>query len=1163
MANQQQPQKKTPAPQPVTPPIPEVLPAAGEEKRFFMVEDWVAAAMTFLISGAVFLYYMSPSITLQDSGELVTGAYNFGVPHPPGYPLWAFLGWVWRCIVQIGNPAWRICLMSVTTGAAVTGLMTLLMTRSILTVLRASPWKDDVEEKLQHWIALTVGSCVSLLFAFNRGVWLWSCVPEMRVMSVFMFFISAIFFFAWLVRPQRYGFLYATMLLYALGIANHQTVIMMALPFMVGAVAVGFQEPADSFVDRMKKLHGFWELLVAGLFAAMAGFFVMSWLRTSDLGYFSDLGVQWEKWTQQVQQWQQQVGFAQRLGEKFPPKPPMPEAVKYFLLAIGSHVLGVVTIVVLGLLRWLNWWRALILAGLFILGASFYCYMPIASATNPPMNWGYAATKQGFLHAVSRGQYEKVRIANVLGADFLIQIKLQAQALMNQFSWPVAIVGVLPLVMLVVWWKKFGRRGRSWLLFVLVAFVWTLIGLLAVINPGLEKQQQEINIKFFAPAHGFWAMLIGYGMALTLAWALAQKPRRCLTELLRLIAGVFVAVVGAGLLWVMNWLPALLVAWLKCSAAHNWDAFVGGVLTFFLGITGCVCFLAGMALFTQGCVAAWRPCVRVLSVLLLLLAIIPFKVNWAICEQRGHDFGYQFGYRMFCPGGGYPPMDKDAVLFGGTDPGRFVPTYMIFCESFAKEGTKFADPNFDPVGGAKFDRRDVYIITQNALADGTYMSYIRDHYDFSRPDPNNPSTLTDKPAWQRAVFRWGWNALDRKNTFPKEPIYIPTENDLQLAFKQYVNDVQLRRARGEPPSPDEDVEIINGQVQVRGVGGVMRINGILTKWIHERNKDKHTFYVEESYVIQWMYPYMEPFGVILKINKEPLPSREQDPELWKKIVERDTVYWDKIEDDFKARPEFKRDTDAQKTFSKLRSAVGGLYLSRKMYDEAVTAFQQAQRLCPDSPEANFRLAQLYMELNRQDDAIKTLEEYQLRDPLNAKIGEAVKQLRLMKEATERVRELEKALTQSPRDVRKFIELAETYGQVGRFDRIVVLCDNYLAQTNLPAGDILQTAQLYLRARQPDRCLLALQMGCKQHPAESTMWYAYGLVAAALRGPEEAIPALEKAIQLNPALRDTARNDTRLGPLQNNSRFRKLIGVAPAAPQSLLPMPEAPVPGPQQ
>ena len=100
-------------------------------RHFFTPEDWIAAAITFLIAGFAFLHFMSPEVTLEDSGELVTGAFNFGVPHPPGYPLWAFLGWVWRHFVPFGNPAYRICLMSVLTGALVVGVLTLLMTRSI------------------------------------------------------------------------------------------------------------------------------------------------------------------------------------------------------------------------------------------------------------------------------------------------------------------------------------------------------------------------------------------------------------------------------------------------------------------------------------------------------------------------------------------------------------------------------------------------------------------------------------------------------------------------------------------------------------------------------------------------------------------------------------------------------------------------------------------------------------------------------------------------------------------------------------------------------------------------------------------------------------------------------------------------------------------------
>src|ERR1700745_384831 len=83
----------------------------------------------------------------------------------------------------------------------------------------------------------------------------------------------------------------------------------------------------------------------------------------------------------------------------------------------------------------------------------------------------------------------------------------------------------------------------------------------------------------------------------------------------------------------------------------------------------------------------------------------------------------------------YPEMTKDAILFGGTDPGRFCPTYMIFCESFTPHRCQ-------PAEDRSFDRRDVYIITQNALADPPYLNYIRAQYHRSAQiDPPFASEL--------------------------------------------------------------------------------------------------------------------------------------------------------------------------------------------------------------------------------------------------------------------------------------------------------------------------------------------------------------------------------------------------------------------------------------
>ena len=58
--------------------------------------------------------------------------------------------------------------------------------------------------------------------------------------------------------------------------------------------------------------------------------------------------------------------------------------------------------------------RSLIMAGLWALGVSFYLYMAVSGMTNPPMQWGYPRTVEGFFHAISRGQYEQPNPTNLV-----------------------------------------------------------------------------------------------------------------------------------------------------------------------------------------------------------------------------------------------------------------------------------------------------------------------------------------------------------------------------------------------------------------------------------------------------------------------------------------------------------------------------------------------------------------------------------------------------------------------------------------------------------------------------------------------------------------------------------------------------------------------------
>src|SRR5208283_3926745 len=177
-----------------------------------------------------------------------------------------------------------------------------------------------------------------------------------------------------------------------------------------------------------------------------------------------------------------------------------------------------------------------------------------------------------------------------------------------------------------------------------------------------------------------------------------------------------------------------------------------------------------------------------------------------------------------------------SIYFGGTDGGRFIVTALM--ESHAAGKPFFA-------------------LSQNPLTDATYLHYLRAMYGGE--------------------------------------IYTPTDEDLQKSLQDYMTDAQRRLAhdRQFPNEPrqlkpgDEDVrQDSNGRIQVSGQMSVIGIRELLTKTIFDKNPDRE-FYVVEGFPLDWMYPYLEPHGLIMKIN------RQQLPELSDEIVQRDSDYWTK------------------------------------------------------------------------------------------------------------------------------------------------------------------------------------------------------------------------------------------------------------------------------
>ena len=141
---------------------------------------------------------------------------------------------------------------------------------------------------------------------------------------------------------------------------------------------------------------------------------------------------------------------------------------------------------------------------------AFYFYMPIASMTNPPLNWGYPRTETGFWHAFTRGQYDKTNPVNPFSGRFIEQVAMLIERRDRgiQFHQPDDRSAAVPLLQADAQAGPGVDRGLT-AIYVFLAFL-----LLILLNPNTDMQSKEQARVFFAASHVVIAIAIGYGIAI-------------------------------------------------------------------------------------------------------------------------------------------------------------------------------------------------------------------------------------------------------------------------------------------------------------------------------------------------------------------------------------------------------------------------------------------------------------------------------------------------------------------------------------------------------------------------------------------------------------------------------------------------------------------------
>ena len=144
--------------------------------------------------------------------------------------------------------------------------------------------------------------------------------------------------------------------------------------------------------------------------------------------------------------------------------------------------------------------------------------------------------------------------------------------------------------------------------------------------------------------------------------------------------------------------------------------------------------------------------------------------------------------------------------------------------------------------------------------------------------------------------------------------------------------------------------------------------------------------------MRWMYPYELPHGLIMKVRHDPGPVPEA-------AATADMDFWDWYSRRLLGTPKYKRDFTARKSFSKLRSAIAGLYAQHRRSAIAERAYREAVRLYPASPESNMRLVQeVLLPQGRFAESLRLLETLQSLDPNNRRMPEMTAQVRRLGDA---------------------------------------------------------------------------------------------------------------------------------------------------------------------
>ena len=196
---------------------------------------YLTLIFSFLINYLIYLLTLAPTVTFEDSGELIAAAYNLGIPHEPGYPLFSIIGKLFS-LIPVGNVAYRLNLMS----AFFSSLAAVFICYSTIiiiedTFINTKLWQN-IGQKQISFIKYCVALSSGIFFGTSYEIWEQSIITEVYGLNNFFIALFILLTLIWnrqKTKESKLKYLFLISFIIGLTLTNHPSSLLIIPVFFI------------------------------------------------------------------------------------------------------------------------------------------------------------------------------------------------------------------------------------------------------------------------------------------------------------------------------------------------------------------------------------------------------------------------------------------------------------------------------------------------------------------------------------------------------------------------------------------------------------------------------------------------------------------------------------------------------------------------------------------------------------------------------------------------------------------------------------------------------------------------------------------------------------------------------------------------------------------